>query len=172
MFSIFILITPLLLQRGGALHIVRNNYSLNTLLFFKVHKLMITPLFKMQKYDAVVGDTTILANRSTYVDFTLPYSELGVSMVVLVKDNRRNNFWIFLKPLSWDLWLATFATFVFTGLVIWALEHRINNEFRGPPRQQLATIFWFSFSTLVFANSKLSSTLLTIFFFIQFHDNQ
>jgi ionotropic glutamate receptor len=53
----------------------------------------------MQKYDAVVGDTTIVANRSTYVDFTLPYSESGVSMVVLMKDNERNNFWIFLKPL-------------------------------------------------------------------------
>jgi ionotropic glutamate receptor len=133
---------------------------------------MIIPPLKMQKYDAVVGDTTIVANRSTYIDFTLPYSESGVSMVVLVKDNEKKNFWIFLKPLSLDLWLATFATFIFTGLVIWALEHRINNEFRGPPGQQLATIFWFSFSTLVFANSKLSSTLLMVFFFIQFHDNQ
>jgi len=129
--------------------------------------MIIAPL-KMQKYDAVVGDTTIVANRSTYIDFTLPYSESGVSMVVLVKDNERNNFWIFLKPLSLNLWLATFATFIFTGLVIWALEHRINNEFRGPPGKQLATIFWFSFSTLVFANSKLSSTLLMVFLFIQF----
>jgi ionotropic glutamate receptor len=57
----------------------------------------------MQKYDAVVGDATIAANRSTYVDFTLPYSKSGVSMAVLVKDNERNNFWIFLKPLSLDL---------------------------------------------------------------------
>jgi ionotropic glutamate receptor len=36
----------------------------------------------MQKYDAVIGDTTIVANRSTYVDFTLPFSESGVLMVV------------------------------------------------------------------------------------------
>jgi hypothetical protein len=52
---------------------------------FKVHKLMITPPpspLKMQKYDAVIGDTTIVANRSTYVDFTLPFSESGVLMVV------------------------------------------------------------------------------------------
>nr|POE85277.1 glutamate receptor 2.1 [Quercus suber] len=40
---------------------------------------------KIQKYDAVVGDTTIVSNRSLYVDFTLPYTESGVSMVVLVK---------------------------------------------------------------------------------------
>jgi ionotropic glutamate receptor len=130
------------------------------------------PPVKMQKYDAVVGDTTIVANRSTYVDFTLPYSESGVSMVVLMKDNERNNFWIFLKPLSLNLWLATSGAFVFTGLVIWVLEHRINREFRGPPEQQIGTIFWFSFSTLVFANSKLSSTPSKILpLIIQFHDN-
>uniref|UniRef100_A0A2N9H3K9 Ionotropic glutamate receptor C-terminal domain-containing protein n=1 Tax=Fagus sylvatica TaxID=28930 RepID=A0A2N9H3K9_FAGSY len=69
----------------------------------------------IQKYDAVVGDTTIVANRSLYVDFTLPYSESGVSMVVLVKDDESKNFWIFLKPLSLNLWLSTGAAFIITG---------------------------------------------------------
>ncbi|KAF5461793.1 hypothetical protein F2P56_017862 [Juglans regia] len=109
---------------------------------------------KLQNYDAVVGATTIVANRSLYVDFTLPYSESGVSMVVLLKDDDKNKFWIFLKPLSLDLWVTTFAAFVFTGLVIWVLEHRINGEFRGPPDQHLGMIFWFSFSTLVFAHNN------------------
>ncbi|KAJ0030373.1 hypothetical protein Pint_14244 [Pistacia integerrima] len=35
---------------------------------------------KYQVYDAVVGDIAIVGNRSTYVDFMLPYSESGVSM--------------------------------------------------------------------------------------------
>ena len=116
----------------------------------------------MQVYDAVVGDTTIVANRSLYVDFTLPYTESGVSMVVLVKDDKSKNFWIFLKPLSINLWLTTGAAFIFTGLVIWVLEHRVNTEFRGPPNQQLGLIFWFSFSTVAFAHSKFSSTLYKI----------
>ena len=89
----------------------------------------------MQKFDAVVGDTTIVANRSSYVDFTLPYSESGVSMVVSMKDNEKKNMWIFLKPLSWDLWLAIGATSIFTGLVTWVLEHHVNIKFRGPPEQ-------------------------------------
>ncbi|KAG7966212.1 hypothetical protein I3843_08G039000 [Carya illinoinensis] len=124
-----------------------------------------------KKYDAVVGDTTIVANRSLYVDFSLPYSESGVSMVVLVKDDEKNNFWIFLKPLSLDLWLTTGAAFVITGLVIWVLEHRINSEFRGPPDQQFGMIFWFSFSTLVFAHrermvSNWSRFVMIIWFFV------
>ncbi|KAJ0030370.1 hypothetical protein Pint_14247 [Pistacia integerrima] len=126
---------------------------------------------KYQEYDAVVGDTAIVANRSTYVDFTLPYSESGVSMVVLVKDNEKKDFWIFLKPLSLDLWLTTGLVFILIGLVIWVLEHRINTEFRGPPEHQLGTIFWFSFSTLVFAHreklvNNLSKFVLIIWIFV------
>ncbi|KAK7856178.1 glutamate receptor 2.9 [Quercus suber] len=65
-------------------------------------------------YDAVVGDTTIVAKCSLYVDFTLPYTESGVSMVVLVKDDENKNLWIFLKPLSINLWLTIGASFIFT----------------------------------------------------------
>ncbi|XP_042991345.1 glutamate receptor 2.1-like [Carya illinoinensis] len=130
----------------------------------------LTYQIKLKKYDAVVADTTIVANRSLYVDFTLPYSESGVSMLVLVKDDEKNNFWIFLKPLSLELWFTTCAAFVFTGLVIWVLEHRINSEFRGTPDQQLGMIFWFSFSTLVFAHrermvSNWSRFVMIIWFF-------
>ena len=51
----------------------------------------------MQRYDAVVGETTIVANHSLYVDFTLPYSESGMSMVVLMKDDDNKKLVDFLK---------------------------------------------------------------------------
>ncbi|MED6124388.1 hypothetical protein PIB30_058486 [Stylosanthes scabra] len=105
-------------------------------------------------FDAVVGDTTITANRSSYVDFTLPYTESGVTMVVPIRDNRKKNAWAFLKPLTWDLWVTTFCTFVFIGFVVWVLEHRINNHFRGPLPYQIGTSLWFSFSTMVFSHQE------------------
>lgn len=102
----------------------------------------------------MVGDITILANRSHYVDFSLPFMEPGVYVIVPLKNDERKNAWIFTKPLTMGLWLTTGAFFVFTGLVIWILEHRTNDEFRGPIGEQVGKIFWFSFSTLVFAHSK------------------
>ncbi|MED6203634.1 hypothetical protein PIB30_001332 [Stylosanthes scabra] len=108
----------------------------------------------MQVFDAVVGDTTIIANRSKYVDFTLPYTESGVSMVVPVKDKSKKGAWVFLKPLTWDLWMTTGCSFVFFGFVVWVLEHRINKDFRGPPSHQIGTSLWFSFSTMVFAHRE------------------
>ncbi|KAK6161846.1 hypothetical protein DH2020_001687 [Rehmannia glutinosa] len=104
------------------------------------------------EYDAVAGDVTIIANRSQYVDFTLPYTESGISMVVPIQDDKRKNTWLFVKPLTWELWLTSFCSFVFLGVLIWILEHRINEDFRGPFWYQVGMIFSFAFSTMVFAH--------------------
>ncbi|KAG8380248.1 hypothetical protein BUALT_Bualt07G0173500 [Buddleja alternifolia] len=117
--------------------------------------------FNDLKYDAVVGDVTIVANRSRFVDFTFPYTESGVSIIVPIKDNDRKNAWIFMKPLTTGLWLTIGAFFVFTGFVVWVLEHRFNKEFRGPPLQQIGMIFWFSFSTLVFTHIQQLQPTIT-----------
>ncbi|KAM3379397.1 glutamate receptor 2.8 [Capsicum galapagoense] len=123
------------------------------------------------KFDVVVGDTTIVSNRSQFIDFTLPFTDSGVTMMVPIKDNNRDNAWVFLKPLTWELWLTSFCSFVFIGFVIWLLEHRVNEDFRGPPSQQVGMIFWFSFSTMVFAQkerivSNLARFVLIIWFLV------
>ncbi|KAK8697281.1 hypothetical protein V6N13_113433 [Hibiscus sabdariffa] len=107
-----------------------------------------------KNYDAVVGDISIVANRSLIVDFTLPYTESGVSLLVPITDKRKKNAWVFLEPLTSDLWVTTGCFFVFIGFVVWILEHRINTDFRGPPAHQVGTSFWFSFSTMMFAHRE------------------
>lgn len=102
----------------------------------------------------MVGDITVTPGRLEYADFTFPYSESGVAIIVPITKNERKNAWIFMKPLTSGLWLTIGAFFVFTGFVVWVLEHRKNKAFRGPPYKQVGMIFWFSFSTLVFAHSK------------------
>ncbi|CAI0376356.1 unnamed protein product [Linum tenue] len=91
--------------------------------------------------DAVVGDITIIANRSNYVDFTLPYTESGVSMVVPVRPDGSKNAW------------------------------SISKDFRGPPSHQAGTSLWFSFSTMAFAQrqnlvSNLTRTVVIIWCFV------
>ncbi|KAI3855933.1 hypothetical protein MKX03_027477 [Papaver bracteatum] len=110
----------------------------------------------LQKFDAVVGDVTITANRSQYVDFTLPYVEAGASMIVLTRKDLNKEALIFFLPLEWRLWLTIVAFFVYIGCVIWILEHRGNREFRGGPHPlyQMGTMLSFSFSMLVFAHKE------------------
>ncbi|KAL8088077.1 hypothetical protein AgCh_038007 [Apium graveolens] len=105
------------------------------------------------KYDAAVGDITIVTNRTRIVDFTQPYMESGLVVVTPVK-KVKSTAWAFLKPFTWEMWGVTGAFFLFVGVVVWILEHRINHEFRGPLSQQLVTILWFSFSTMFFSHRE------------------
>ncbi|KAL4359695.1 hypothetical protein AHAS_Ahas08G0103100 [Arachis hypogaea] len=104
-------------------------------------------------FDAVVGDITIVTNRTRIVDFTQPYMESGLVVVVPVKEIKSSP-WSFLKPFTTKMWLVTGAFFLFVGAVVWILEHRHNEEFRGPPRKQIITVCWFSFSTMFFSHRE------------------
>ncbi|KAI3895415.1 hypothetical protein MKX03_036149 [Papaver bracteatum] len=129
-------------------------YLMSSFLCFPtVTTICFTNLIFRFKFDGVVGDLTIMPKRSLNVDFTLPYTESGISMIVRIKDDEKKNPWVFLKPLSLELWLSAFGVFTFTGCVIWVLEHQINGNFRGSISKQLVMIFWFAFSTVVFAHS-------------------
>ncbi|XP_051135144.1 glutamate receptor 3.5-like isoform X2 [Andrographis paniculata] len=110
------------------------------------------------KFDAAVGDITITTNRTRIVDFTQPFMESGLVVVAPVKETKSSP-WSFLMPFTWQMWVVTGTFFVFVGAVVWILEHRLNTEFRGPPRQQLITVFSFSFSTMFFAHRCFSILL-------------
>ncbi|KAK8654085.1 hypothetical protein V6N13_128062 [Hibiscus sabdariffa] len=111
-----------------------------------------------KNFDAVVGDVTIMASRFPYVDFTQPFTDLGIGIVV--RKINKSSMWVFLQPLSGGMWITTIVFFVFTGFVVWLIERPINDEFQGSPSEQIGMIFWYSFSTLVFAyKEKLLSNL-------------
>ncbi|KAL0348186.1 UNVERIFIED_CONTAM: Glutamate receptor 3.2 [Sesamum angustifolium] len=121
-------------------------------------------------FDAVVGDIAIVTNRTKIVDFTQPYIESGLVVVAPVR-KLNSSSWAFLRPFTPLMWAITAAFFLIIGVVVWILEHRINDEFRGPPKQQLVTILWFGFSTMFFAHrentvSTLGRIVLILWLFV------
>ncbi|XP_076915998.1 glutamate receptor 1.2-like [Bidens hawaiensis] len=124
----------------------------------------------IQNYDAVVGDTTITANRSLYVDFTIPYTDLGVGTVAKDYQNLRKIWW-FLEPLDAHMWIATTFSFLVIGATIWFIEYPTNPAFQGPWQEVVGPVLWFSFSTLTFSHraefsSNLSRLLVIVWLFI------
>ncbi|KAJ9165839.1 hypothetical protein P3X46_020665 [Hevea brasiliensis] len=121
-------------------------------------------------FDAVVGDIAIVTNRTKIIDFTQPYVASG--LVVVAPFRKLNSgAWAFLRPFSPLMWIVTGCFFIVVGTVVWILEHRINDEFRGPPKRQVITILWFSLSTLFFAHrentvSTLGRFVLIIWLFV------
>lgn len=100
----------------------------------------------MQRYDIAIGDITIRYNRTMYVDFTIPYTESGVAMIVPVKEKVNNNMWIFSKPLSKGMWFGSIMFFIYTGIVVWLLERLSGNGYiKGPfSLKQLGILMFFS----------------------------
>ncbi|KAK3125186.1 hypothetical protein QOZ80_7BG0601450 [Eleusine coracana subsp. coracana] len=121
-------------------------------------------------FDAAIGDIAIVTNRTRLVDFTQPYIESGLIIVAPAKEIE-SNAWAFLKPFTFQMWCVLGVLFLFVGAVVWILEHRTNTEFRGPPRQQIMTVCWFSFSTMFFSHrentvSALGRFVLLIWLFV------
>ncbi|KAM7519953.1 hypothetical protein LguiB_018915 [Lonicera macranthoides] len=110
-------------------------------------------------YDAAVGDIVITPNRTRKADFSQPYIESGLVVVAPVRKSTSSS-WAFLRPFTPKMWGVTGIFFIVVGAVVWVLEHRINDDFRGPPREQFVTILWFSFSTLFFTHREITISTL------------
>ncbi|XP_044401473.1 glutamate receptor 2.8-like [Triticum aestivum] len=80
------------------------------------------------EYDIAVADITIRYNRSLHVDFTVPYTESGVGMIVPFKEKVNTDMWLFLKPLSIEMWFGSIIFFIYTGVAVWLLEYLNGNE--------------------------------------------
>ncbi|KAK9690878.1 hypothetical protein RND81_09G160500 [Saponaria officinalis] len=122
------------------------------------------------EFDAAVGDIAIVTERTRVADFSKPYTDSGLVVVAPVK-KMSSSAWAFLRPFTVLMWVVTAVFFIIVGAVIWILEHRLNDEFRGPPSEQLMTILWFSFSTLFFSHrektvSTLGRMVLVIWLFV------
>ncbi|KAK4261986.1 hypothetical protein QN277_027609 [Acacia crassicarpa] len=122
------------------------------------------------EFDGAVGDITITTQRTRMVDFTQPFIGSGLVVVAPVRKSD-SSAWAFLRPFSLEMWGVTAIFFLAVGAVVWILEHRFNDEFRGPPRKQFVTVLWFSFSTMFFSHrentvSTLGRFVLLIWLFV------
>ncbi|KAI4350201.1 hypothetical protein L6164_004675 [Bauhinia variegata] len=121
-------------------------------------------------FDAAVGDIAIVTDRTRIADFTQPFIESGLVVVAPVR-RLKSSAWAFLRPFTPLMWGVTALFFLVVGAIVWILEHRKNEEFRGPPKKQIVTILWFSFSTMFFAHrentvSTLGRSVLIIWLFV------
>ncbi|OEL23846.1 Glutamate receptor 2.6 [Dichanthelium oligosanthes] len=108
-------------------------------------------------FDGAVGDVTITDDRVKIADFTMPYAPSGVSLLVLADDDSKPPIqWIFLKPLTKELWITTVGFFFFTGFVVWVIEWPRNPVYQGSSAvSQFATASYFAFSTLTFSHGQI-----------------
>ncbi|KAJ0025157.1 hypothetical protein Pint_08771 [Pistacia integerrima] len=99
--------------------------------------------------DAAVGDIDIMADRYPFAEFTQPYVESGLQMVVPVKPEKIKDTWLFMKTFTLKMWLLMAGMHLFIGFVIWLIEHEDNLELKG-----FGSMLWFSVTVIFFAQRE------------------
>ncbi|XP_057530603.1 glutamate receptor 2.5-like isoform X2 [Amaranthus tricolor] len=117
-----------------------------------------------QEYDGAVGDTTIRYDRSQWVDFTLPYSDTGITMMISTNQPSNRKTGIKLMPLIKGLVSAALVFCFVSALIFWFLEFRNDKRrqsqqapisSRTPGQRANADDFWrTSFTSLMRAQRQ------------------
>ncbi|KVH93101.1 Extracellular solute-binding protein, family 3 [Cynara cardunculus var. scolymus] len=109
---------------------------------------VINYLFSFQKFDVIAGDVTILSSRHEYADFTQPYTESGLEMIVPIRSRLSNQPWLFMKPFTSKMWWLIAAITLYNGFIIWLIERTHCDHLQGSIMTQIGIIIWLAFTTL------------------------
>ncbi|KAL5738111.1 hypothetical protein ACOSP7_030872 [Xanthoceras sorbifolium] len=125
----------------------------------------------LKRFDAVVGDVTIVSKRFEYAEFTQPYTQAGMVMVVPVRKLTTNKALLFMKPFTKGMWVLTGVITIYNGFVIWLIERKHSSELRGSALNQIGILIWLSFSTLFSLHgeklhSNLSRMAMVVWLFV------
>ncbi|KAG4953535.1 hypothetical protein JHK87_039129 [Glycine soja] len=99
--------------------------------------------------DAAVGDIQVVEHRYAFAEFSHPYVESGIAMVVKVKPDRSKETWMFMDAFTKEMWMLMAVMHLFIAFVIWFIEGENNSELKS-----LGAILWFSVTTLFFVHRE------------------
>lgn len=119
-----------------------------------------------QNFDAVI-DVTIISYRYEYAEFTQPYTDPGVMMIVPLKSKVVHRAWLFMKPFTKTMWVLILATVIYNGFILWMLERRHSPEIRGSMLNQTGTIAWLALTPLIKLDGNLRFNALCHFISIK-----
>ncbi|KAF9666596.1 hypothetical protein SADUNF_Sadunf16G0245200 [Salix dunnii] len=111
-----------------------------------------------ENFDAVVGDVAIVASRYKHVEFSHPFTETGLMLIVPARSS--NKAWSFIKPFTKPMWASITVITIYNGFVVWLIERHAHPELRGSMLHQIGVMLWLSFNTLFsLQGGKLHSNL-------------
>ncbi|XP_068223506.1 glutamate receptor ionotropic, kainate 2-like [Palaemon carinicauda] len=85
-----------------------------------------------QKADLAIGDLTITYEREQVVDFTMPWMNLGISILYRKPTKKPPNLFSFLSPLSLDVWLYMATAYLAVSLLLFVLARFSPYEWTNP----------------------------------------
>nr|KAF7409253.1 hypothetical protein H0235_014105 [Vespula pensylvanica] len=79
-----------------------------------------------QKADLAIADLTITYDREQAVDFTMPFMNLGISILYRKPIKQPPNLFSFLSPLSLDVWIYMATAYLGVSVLLFILARQIH----------------------------------------------
>ncbi|XP_025421256.1 glutamate receptor ionotropic, kainate 2-like isoform X2 [Sipha flava] len=116
--------------------------------------------------DLGVCDLTITHERRSAVDFTMPFMNLGISILFSKPEDPQTNLFSFTQPLSFQVWIFTATAYLGLSLVLFFLARITPNEWQNPhpcnphPEElenslSLLNCLWFSMGSILCQGSDI-----------------
>ena len=87
------------------------------------------------EYDIAIGDYTVTASRSEFIDWSIFYYDLGLTILMAKNDNQVGGYkygmWSFTLPFANDLWAFIGIYILVAAFFFWLFEHGHNNHIPG-----------------------------------------
>ncbi|PNF30864.1 Glutamate receptor ionotropic, kainate 2 [Cryptotermes secundus] len=85
-----------------------------------------------QKADIAIADLTITYDREQAVDFTMPFMNLGISILYRKPIKQPPNLFSFLSPLSLDVWIYMATAYLGVSVLLFILARFTPYEWQNP----------------------------------------
>lgn len=119
-------------------------------------------------YDIVIGDVTVTATRRERVGFSNSIFDNALRIIMRKNIDDSVDYFSYLRPFSFSLWILLFATSIYAGFLICLLERRENEAIQDKSIvSSLAMSSWYSIGTIMgygadFHSSTAAGRLLTL----------
>ncbi|XP_014608313.1 PREDICTED: glutamate receptor ionotropic, kainate 2-like [Polistes canadensis] len=82
--------------------------------------------------DLAITDLTITSDRESAVDFTMPFMNLGISILYQRPTKAPPSFFSFLSPFSNDVWICLLGVFIFVSVLFSVIGRLCPAEWNNP----------------------------------------
>lgn len=113
--------------------------------------------------DIALGAITITSARERVVDFSAPFMELGISIMIKKPMKQKPGFLSFMSPLATEVWAAVGAIFLAVSLVLFSVHRWSRSGWRAIRRTSaikqyvndftLGNSLWFTLGSLLRAGN-------------------
>ncbi|XP_065873254.1 glutamate receptor 3.2-like isoform X2 [Euphorbia lathyris] len=116
----------------------------------------------LKTFDAAVGDIMIKAEGFQFLEFSHPYVEAGLARVVKTRVDKSQP-WLLFTLFTPGMWFSMAGMSLFTGFVVWFIEHQNNEELNESPARSISTVLWISLATLYLGHRETRNNSLSHF---------